>query len=254
MDYAKPERSDALAAAYVGGLMRGGARRRFESLLSAHPALRTAVAEWEARLLPMTAVVEPVEPSPQVWAAIEHRLGLAAAAPSARRVWAPARGTASPAGTPAFPPGVPRWKTFSWWQTFTGFASVATLVLAVVLAVPRPAQPPIVVVLAPSGAQGEPLAAQARFVASVTPDGRGLVLRPVDAVAVAADRSLELWAVPASGAPRSLGLVDQAQGATVLRAQLLRDTAAFAVSIEPRGGSPVGAPTGPVISVGKLGA
>jgi anti-sigma-K factor RskA len=38
----------------------------------------------------------------------------------------------------------------------------------------------------------------------------------------------------------------------LIRAQLLRDTAAFAVSVEPTGGSPTGAPTGPIVSVGKL--
>jgi anti-sigma-K factor RskA len=37
-----------------------------------------------------------------------------------------------------------------------------------------------------------------------------------------------------------------------LRTQLLRDTAAFAVSLEPAGGSPTGAPTGPIVSLGKL--
>lgn len=232
MDYAKPERAEALAAEYVAGTLRGPARRRFESLLGSHPRLRAEVAQWEARLVPMVAVVPPVEPSPRVWAGIQQRVGMAEQPVAA----------------------VPAWKRFSLWQTLTGFASVAVLALAVVLAVPKAAQPPIVVVLAPSGAEGEPLAAQARFVASVSADGRGLVLRPVDSVSVKADRSLELWAVPAKGAPRSLGLVDQAKGATLVRAQLLQDTAAFAVSLEPSGGSPTGEPTGPVISVGKLGA
>jgi len=37
-----------------------------------------------------------------------------------------------------------------------------------------------------------------------------------------------------------------------MRTQLLRDTAAFAVSMEPPGGSPTGVPTGPILSVGKL--
>lgn len=232
MDYAKPQRVDALASHYVVGTLRGPARRRFEALLGSHPALRRAVADWEDRLVPMTAVVAPVEPSAQVWAGIQRRMGTEPGAPQPQ----------------------PAWKRFSWWQTFVGVASVATLALAVLLAVPKPVQPPVVVVLAPSGAQGEPLATQARFVASVTADGRGLVLRPVEAVAVGSGRSLELWAVPAAGAPRSLGLVDQGRGATVLRAQLLQDTAAFAVSLEPAGGSPTGAPTGPVISVGKVGA
>lgn len=232
MDYAKPDRVEALASHYVAGSLRGPARRRFESLLASHPALRQAVSVWEARLMPLACVVPAVEPSAAVWAGIQGRIGV----------------------QPTAAPAAPRWKTFSWWQTFTGVVSVAVLALAVVLAVPRPAQPPVIVVLAPSGAQGEPLATQARFVASVTADGRGLVLRPLDALTVGADRALELWAVPAQGAPRSLGLIDQARGATVLRAQLLSDTAAFAVSLEPAGGSPTGAPTGPVISVGKLGA
>jgi anti-sigma-K factor RskA len=38
----------------------------------------------------------------------------------------------------------------------------------------------------------------------------------------------------------------------VLRTRLLEGTAAFAVSIEPAGGSPTGAPSGPIVSVGKL--
>ena len=37
-----------------------------------------------------------------------------------------------------------------------------------------------------------------------------------------------------------------------LRARLLTDTAALAVSVEPAGGSPTGAPTGPIVSLGRL--
>ena len=93
---------------------------------------------------------------------------------------------------------------------------------------------------------------QASFVASLSADGRSLVLKPVNAVALEAGRALELWAVPGQGAPRSLGLVSGERGATVLRANLLQGVAAFAVSLEPAGGSPTGAPTGPIVSVGKL--
>ncbi len=89
--------------------------------------------------------------------------------------------------------------------------------------------------------------------ASVSGDGRSLVLQPLNAgQTVALNQALELWAVPAQGAPRSLGLVSAQQATTVLRASLLKDTAAFAVSVEPPGGSPSGAPTGPIVSVGRL--
>jgi anti-sigma-K factor RskA len=95
-------------------------------------------------------------------------------------------------------------------------------------------------------------ALNASFVASVTADGRALVLRPINDLALSPGRALELWAVPAQGAPRSLGLVQASGATTVLRTQLLRDTAAFAVSVEPVGGSTTGAPTGPIVSVGKV--
>jgi anti-sigma-K factor RskA len=49
-----------------------------------------------------------------------------------------------------------------------------------------------------------------------------------------------------------LGLVQAAGTTTLVRAQFLRDTAAFAVSIEPAGGSTTGTPTGPIVSIGKL--
>ena len=109
---------------------------------------------------------------------------------------------------------------------------------------------PIVVVLAANPEAA--LAVQASFVASVSADGRVLVLKPLNELALASGRAFELWAVPAQGAPRSLGLVQAAGATTLMRPALLRDTAAFAVSVEPAGGSPTGAPTGPIVSLGKL--
>jgi anti-sigma-K factor RskA len=115
-----------------------------------------------------------------------------------------------------------------------------------------PGQPPVIVVLQATGAE---LAGS--LVASVGGDGRSLVLQPLQQVSVQADRVLELWSVPPEGAPRSLGLIS-ASGSTVLKrerlpATLLKGgTAALAVSVEPPGGSPTGAPTGPVVFAGKL--
>lgn len=236
MDYARPDRADRLAAEYVLGTLRGPARRRFEALLVAHPALREAVQAWERRLSPLQEGVVPVEPPERVWTGIEQRLfdGLSEAS-------APAR--------PAVRSGW--WQRLGLWQGVTALASAAVVVMAVLLVRPPVAQPPIVVLL---NANPEVAAAAgARFVASVSADGRALVLRPLGPVAVGADRALELWAVPATGAPRSLGLVDAAGDTRLLRGRLLQDTAAFAVSVEPTGGSPTGAPTGPIVSLGRLG-
>ena len=236
MDYARQTLADALAAQYVTGTLRGAARRRFETLLSGHPALRTAVADWQARLMPLTAVVVPEPPPERTWAAIEKRLWPASAGAS----------TAQPA---------PWWHGLGFWRAASGLATVAAVGLGVLLANPPPQAPPVVVVLQGTEAGGP---ATTTFVASVSADGRALVARPVMPVALAADRVLELWAVPPQGNPRSLGLVSAA-GVTVIRREKLpqalldnRNTAALAVSIEPPGGSPTGVPTGPVVFAGKL--
>ena len=229
MDYSRPDRADRLAAEYVLGTLAGPARRRFEALQPAHPALRAAVLRWQDRLHPLADQLAPVAPSPQVWQRVQARL-FAAAAPQ---------------------PAVSWWQSLSLWKGVSGAALAAALGLAVMLGSPQPAQPPIVVLLAPN-AQAGPGAVQASFVLSLAGDGRSLVLKPVDAPALQVTQAFELWAVPAQGAPRSLGLVSASQGATVLRANLLQGTAAFAVSLEPAGGSPTGAPTGPIVSVGKL--
>jgi anti-sigma-K factor RskA len=230
MDYARPGLADTLAAHYVAGTLRGSARRRFDALLPSHPALRAAVQAWQARLMPLTAVLDPIEPPPQVWRGIEARL------------W------------PAAPKAESSWRTLALWRGLTAFASVATLGLALLLLNPKPLPAPLVIVL-----QATPDAASGgnAFVASVNADGSALVAQPLQPVALQPGRVLELWSVPPQGAPRSLGLIS-AQGATVLPRERLPKTLlgggtdALAVSIEPPGGSPTGVPTGPVVYAGKL--
>ena len=228
MDYSRPELADRLAAEYVLGTLQGPARRRFENLLVAHPTLRNAVARWQQRLTPLSVSTAEVTPPESVWAGIENRLF----------------------ATTAQPEKIGRWQGLALWRTLSGVATAAALAMFMVASqVPAP-QAPVVVVLAanPDAA----LQMNASFVASVSADGRALVLKPLGTLTLTAAQALELWAVPPDGTPRSLGLV-QADGATtLLRAQLLSDTAAFAISVEPSGGSPTGVPTGPIVSVGKL--
>ncbi|MEO8151855.1 MAG: anti-sigma factor [Rhizobacter sp.] len=232
MDYSRPELVDRLAAAYVAGTLRGPARRRFVSLMPSHPGLRSAVSAWEARLMPLTASLLPVPPPRRVWQGIEARIAPAKAGAQARPGW---------------------WAQLAVWRSFSGIATVAAITLGVLLASPQPSQPPIIVVLsAAGGAAPEGGVVPASFVASISADGRAMVTKPISNVSLQADRALELWAVPPQGAPRSLGLIS-AQAATVVkRGRVLDNTAALAVSLEPPGGSPTGAPTGPILYVGKL--
>ena len=242
MDYAHKPLADALAAQYVTGTLRGAARRRFESLLLGHPGLRDAVGDWRALLMPLTAVVATEAPPDHTWATIELRLWPAAAALTTA-LSSPVQAAAA------------WWRGLAFWRAASGLATLAAVGLALLLANPAAQQPPVVIVLQGTEAGGPTLTT---IVASVSADGRALVAQPIQPVALAADKVLELWAVPPQGAPRSLGLISAA-GSTVIRRDKLpralldkNSTAALAVSVEPPGGSPTGTPTGPVVFAGKL--
>lgn len=219
MNIVTPELADRLAAEYVLGTLTGGARRRFDALLPAHPALRRAVADWERRLLPMALDGGAVQPAPRVWTGIEARLGWhAAAQPSRRRL--------------------------RFWQAFASFATVAAVVLGTVPRHEPVAAPMIVVLHATQGSE--------TIVAGLSPDHRQLSIQPLQKVALTSDQSLELWALKKDGPPAALGLIAADRLTAVQARSLPKDTKGLAVSLEPLGGSPTGAPTGPVLFVGEL--
>jgi anti-sigma-K factor RskA len=114
------------------------------------------------------------------------------------------------------------------------------------------AKPPaarLVVVL-----QQEPTAPA--FLVTVDPQNRTLTVRRVSATAETG-RSYELWVTSSkSPAPQSLGVVGQEDfTARPIPSNFDVDTmrtASYAISLEPAGGSPSGAPTGPILFTGKM--
>lgn len=223
MNYDDPGLQRRLAAEYVLGTLQGPARRRFETLLVRDERLRRAVAAWERRLSPWVMAGKP-EPVPdRVWRDIQRRLGLTAATPA-------------PAG----------WR---WWA----FGSTAVAAVLALVLVMQPGSPPAwqdVAVLSTDKAE-------AVWIVRARHDGRLLQLSGLARVEVPAGHDLELWAIPAGQAPQSLGVLRRSPG----RAELLLDARAqarlarasvLAVSLEPAGGSPTGAPTGPVLYTGKV--
>jgi anti-sigma-K factor RskA len=226
MKYDHPDLQHRLAAEYVLGTLQGPARRRFERLLADDAALRRRVAAWETRLTPWVAGTTPVPVPPAVWQGVRQRLGF---------VPAPARAGA--------------WR---WWA----FGSTALAVSLALLLVLRPATvaPPAIwqdmAVLSDEQ--------KAVWIVRASGDGGVLQFSGLSSVEVPAGHDIELWAVPAEGAPLSLGVIHRqgSRAAEVVvsaegRARLARGVA-LAVSLEPVGGSPTGAPTGPVLWSGKL--
>jgi anti-sigma-K factor RskA len=216
------ELPDRLAAEYVLGTLTGGARRRFDALLPAHPALRSAVAGWESRLLPMALKADAVTPDARVWNSIEAKLG-----------W----------GAPAAAPASSLRLRF--WQAFATFATVAAVVLGTSSMHNPPAEAPLIVVLhATKGTE--------TLVACLSPDRQQLSIQPLQKVSLTSDHSLELWALKKDGPPASLGVIAADKLTALSQKTLPKDTKGLAVTLEPLGGSPNGKPTGAILFVGDL--
>ncbi|CAN5214167.1 anti-sigma factor [soil metagenome] len=66
----------------------------------------------------------------------------------------------------------------------------------------------------------------------------------------------ELWIIPEDGKPRSMGVIDtkapQGHSVPMERRTFIHAGATFAISMEPKGGSPNGLPTGSVVATGKI--
>ena len=86
-------------------------------------------------------------------------------------------------------------------------------------------------------------------------DSTGSVRLSGEGSPLAADRDLELWYVGQNSPPVSLGVLNRdAPSAFELEPEIagkLGEGATLAISLEPRGGSPTGQPTGPVLAAGQ---
>jgi anti-sigma-K factor RskA len=228
----KPELRDRLAAEYALGTLRGAARLRLRRWMREDAALARAVAEWEARLSPLAEAVRPVRAPARVWSEIQTRLG---------------------AGARRAAPGW--WDRVGFWRPFGILASgtVAALLAAVVL-VPAVKSPAVDATPAAYIALlSDPKTQRPVLVATAARKEARLSVRALDPAILVSDRSLELWALPKQGGPQSLGLVDAEHATLKLLGdadRVLGDVPMLAVSLEPRGGSRTGAPTGPVLYSG----
>ena len=217
----KPELRERLAAEYALGTLRGRARERLKRWLRDDPELAREVAQWEARLAPMASAVAPVTPPRRVWKEIEGRL-----APKAAR-------------------------TSSLWKALGLVASGAAAALLVVAVLFRP---PAAMPASYIAVLSDPKTNQPVLVATAERGETVLRVNTLDPAIHVAGRSLELWALPKGGAPRSLGLVSSGERNNIKLATVadksLGDVPALAISLEPQGGSPTGQPTGPVLYTG----
>lgn len=259
-----PDLADRIAAAYALGTLRGGARRRFESQARQSPTLRASALVWQERFAAMTELQKAELPSPNVWKRIDNQL-------TVERTSAQMADARRPDPAPA---------RLRWWQGAAwggGMAAAAAVGMAFYLgnqvqerdaelaqlAGSRTALQQQNIKLA-SELQGKP---EIQYIAVLSDDQSAptmlvtfdpkhstLTLKRVGQFNEGPEKSLQLWALPAGGQPRSLGVLG---GTPVIRLAAaegqLHQTPALAVSLEPRGGVPgEGGPTGPVLWKGAL--
>jgi anti-sigma-K factor RskA len=216
------EAADALAAEYVLGTLRGPARRRFERIASRDPVAAEAMRRWELAFAPLAERVPAVEPSENVWRNIEARI-------------AP-RPTLSTA---------PFWRPFA--LVAGGMASVLVAFFLWVSVAP-PSEPMFVSVLVASDNTPRMMVSMYR-----PNELRVKMMKPWKDMP---GKSLELWAVPDGGKPRSLGMVSNEMPETMIHVAendpRVMGAKMLAISMEPMGGSPTGEPTGPVLCSGAI--
>ena len=221
----KPELRERLAAEYALGTLRGRARERLKRWMRDDAELAREVAKWEARLAPLAQAVAPVAPPARVWNALQNRLEV------------------NPKGA--------RRMSFSVWKALGWMASgVAAALVAVTFLLPslRDTSPAAYVAVLSDAKTN-----RAVLVATAGQADKVLRVNTLDPSIQVSGRSLELWALPRDGKPKSLGVIGAERAALRLDApadKALGNVPALAISLEPPGGSPTGQPTGPVLYSG----
>jgi anti-sigma-K factor RskA len=217
------EDDHAVAAEYVLGLLTGEEERAFEARMEVDPPFRALVAVWTEDLARLADRVPEVAPPPRVEAALRRRL---------------------------FPEEGQGWlRRLGLLPALAGGLVAALLVLWTTdLGLLRPQAEPGYA--ASIEAQDGSIVIAARY----DPATGRLALQRL-AGAATPGRSHELWLIAGDSAPVSLGVMPEEEEGVVMVDEALRAGMAgglLAITDEPPGGSPTGAPSGPPIAAGPL--
>jgi anti-sigma-K factor RskA len=272
----------ALAAEYALGTLDADERAQAETMISADRDFAGMVEAWSHKLGVLNQMVGSVEPSPEVWEKIKIAAGLSGAqmpimlpeaappSPPIEPAVAEPPVAAEPGNVVAFPAPTRRWRNIAAAMTAIAAALTAIVVTQVVRpdllpdgirpkprtevvqipAPPAPAPAQYVAVLQKDG--GSPA-----FILTVDGASRNFTVRKVGDTAAEPGKSFELWLVSDRlGAPRSLGVIGNGDFTAGTRLASydgdIVKNAAYAVTVEPSGGSPDGKPTLPPVFAGKL--
>ena len=211
----------ALAGEYVLGLLTPEELRAFEARLASEPELAAAVALWREDFVSFADEVAPVKPNAGVKRALDARLFGQAEKPQ---------------------------RPFAWLRMVLGglALTVASIVAVMLLVFPEPTPD----MRAEIAAEDASLVVAAAYF-----EDTGYLELQRKAGRAGEGRSLELWLIEGGNAPVSLGVMPETEHSILKLDEATRARlkgGVLAVSDEPKGGSPTGAPTGAVLAVGNI--
>lgn len=214
-DIPEKDAADLLAAEYVLGTLPLAEREAATTRIRRDAHFALAVERWQDRLAPLNADYAEA-PAPNMMPQIEARLF----------------GMPAPAG-----------KKSAFWKSWFGGAAIAAA-LGVAILVYLPSAPVPFTPLTTLAAENSDL----RYEVGLR--GNDLRITRIGGAEAEAGRVHELWLIVGNAAPVSLGLITGAD--KTLATTGLAPGMVLAISLEPTGGSPTGAPTGPVLVTGVI--
>ena len=277
----------ALAAEYALGTLDADERTQVETMMAVDREFAAIVQAWEFRLGVLNQMVGSVEPRPLVWDNIRRAIGHGGeqaplVLPEAPPPTAPGMPEANDNAVAAAPPPVADSSNviqltgrIRRWRNVASFASAIAAALLVMVGLqvyqpdalpdgirPKPRTQVVEVKTPPPPAAAQYVAllqsggGAPAFILTVDAATKNFTVRKVGAQPEAG-KSYELWIVSDKlQRPRSLGVIgsNDFTARPVLSGydSEIVNQATYAVSLEPAGGSPSGAPTGPVVFTGKL--
>lgn len=219
-----------LADEYVLGLLDADEMAQVEAESVNNEALKRAIANSRERFLPLDSAVPPMHVEERIWRAVQSRL-------SDDRAASTALGRSANDNKE----GLNRWRLAAL------SASAASILLAIGLgwSLSRTVEPVVIAVLLDD----------AGSVQAIVEDfgNENARVRLLNEVAIPAGKAIQVWTLPSQEmGPVSLGLLEGAHSTQLTGPDLPRPRVEqlYELTLEPAGGSPIGRPTGPILSKG----
>ncbi len=226
---------NTLAAEFVLGLLDAKAQADAERRIATDAVFAREVEQWRTRFAEFDQTADQMAADEGLWQRIEFSTQQAPRPEKSEGVW------------------TTLWNSLTAWRTATAFAAVTAVTLGFVsvasmqFARDVAARKPVYVAILVNDNTKD-----AGAVVNAFADGR-VEMIPLTDINVPDDKALEIWTLwDRSVGPRSVGLIDKSRSIRLNLDALPKtgENQLFEITLEPKTGSPIGRPTGPILFKG----